>query len=706
MIFNFSGNLTKFIKQISFICYFFCLSLSAQDETIDSLKLEIKTAKHDTTLCLALSDLGEYIFNQTPDSAIILWEKVVKISTENLKTTTDKNTRSTFTFLLARAYQNYGYYHQTHTGPDEGLKYFKKSLAVNTERGDKVNMANCFVDIGQIYFRKGDVLQALEQYHKALKIFEKINSLNDMAFCLGNMGNLYAAQNDLENALSYLNRSAKLYEKDKSKNGLAFALTGISSIYSEKGDPECKDKPDVCNIKSKEKALKGYLRVLDLWTSENNQSGIASVSLYIASLYRSQNNLEKAFEYANRALILNESLKAKPGISASANILASIMFDKGNVKSAEQYANKSMKVAKELGYPKILMSVSGTLKKIYEKQNNYKGALEMYELSVKMRDSLNNETTRKTSIKKQFELEYEMQAEKDSILNASKIEKEQLKHEQAITQQRLYTLGGILGFALMLVVAVVSFRAYKSKQKTNIIITQQNVKIEMANKDLERQHLLNQKIFSVISHDFRGPILSLNLVLNKFKDSSTNEKFNNYIKDIGTSVQNANTVLNNLLNWAKTEIAVESFDKSDCLINEVIVKTEREFEEKLREKNLEIIKEIPEHAKMKLPHDILQIAIRNLISNAIKFSNPNNKIEVSYEEKGVLSIKDFGIGISPEKTALLFNSQVNAGIGTNKEEGFGIGLYIVSELLYKYGFKINVESNPGEGTSFNIMPVK
>jgi len=332
--------------------------------------------------------------------------------------------------------------------------------------------------------------------------------------------------------------------------------------------------------------------------------------------------------------------------------------------------------------------------------------LEMYELSVKMRDSLNNETTRKTSIKKQFELEYEMQAEKDSILNASKIEKEQLKHEQAITQQRLYTLGGILGFALMLVVAVVSFRAYKSKQKTNIIITQQNVKIEMANKDLERQHLLNQKIFSVISHDFRGPILSLNLVLNKFKDSSTNEKFNNYIKDIGTSVQNANTVLNNLLNWAKTEIAVESFDKSDCLINEVIVKTEREFEEKLREKNLEIIKEIPEHAKMKLPHDILQIAIRNLISNAIKFSNPNNKIEVSYEEKGVLSIKDFGIGISPEKTALLFNSQVNAGIGTNKEEGFGIGLYIVSELLYKYGFKINVESNPGEGTSFNIMPVK
>jgi two-component system sensor histidine kinase/response regulator len=694
-----------FKLQLMFCLCALALNLNAQDETIDSLKLEIKTAKHDTTRCIALVELGEYIFNQTPDSALVLWQKVVETSNENLKKTTDKNSRSTFTFLLARAYQNYGYYHQTYSGPDEGLKYFKKSLVLNEERGDKENMANCLVDIGQIYFRKGNVLQALEYYHKALKVFEKINSFDNMAFCLGNMGNLYAAQNDLENALNYLNRSAKLYEKNKSNSGLAFALTGISSIYSDKGDPQCKQTPAICNTKSKEKALKGYLKVLELWTSENNQSGIASVSLYIASLYRNQGDLTKALEYATRALNLNESLKAKPGISASANILANIMFDKGDIKSAEQFADKSMKVATELGYPKILMSVSSTLKKIYEKQNNYKGALEMEELSVKMRDSLNNETTRKTSIKKQFELEYEMQAEKDSILNASKIEKEALRHEQAIAQQRIYTFGGILGFMFMLIVAIVSFRAYKIKQSANTIITQQSAKIEMANKDLQRQHLLNQKIFSVISHDFRGPILSLNLLLNKFKDSSNNEKLNKYLKDINVSVHNANTVLNNLLNWAKTEIAVESFDKSDCNVDEVVFKTEQEFEEKLSEKNLEIVKHIPKDATIMLPHDILQIAIRNLISNAIKFSNADSKIEISYDQdKTSFIVKDFGVGISPEKQALLFNNQVNAGIGTNKEEGFGIGLYIVSELLYKYGFKINLESKLNEGTTFNIIP--
>jgi signal transduction histidine kinase len=227
----------------------------------------------------------------------------------------------------------------------------------------------------------------------------------------------------------------------------------------------------------------------------------------------------------------------------------------------------------------------------------------------------------------------------------------------------------------------------------------------MVNKDLERQHLLNQKIFSVISHDFRGPILSLNLVLNKFKDSSDNEKFNKYLKDINTSVHNANTVLNNLLNWAKTEIALESFDKSDCLVDEVVFKTELEFEEKLSEKNLELVKHISKDATVMLPHDILHIALRNLISNAIKFSTINSKIEIGFDEqKSELSVKDFGTGITEEKTALLFNGQVNAAIGTAKEEGFGIGLYIVSELLYKYGFKINAESKLNEGTTFSIVP--
>ncbi|PBQ32689.1 hypothetical protein CNR22_13200 [Sphingobacteriaceae bacterium] len=696
--------LARLIRHISLVCCFLSLSLSAQKSMLDSLRLEIQTTKQDTIRAWCLNDVGELLYAQYPDSAIIFWQKSAQFCSDKLKTATDKKIRHAFLAAQARAWVNCGTYYQASLGPDEGLKYFKKSMDVSTQIADKDGEAICLLSMGNAYLRKGDLLQALEYYHKALKIFEKIDSPSNMAYCLGNIGNLYAELDDIENALKYTNRSAKIYEKLNNQPGLAFALSGVSAIYRDNGDPECKDLPAVCDSKSKNKSLQGYLKVLDIWSKAGEPSGIANAASNIAAIYRIQGDLVKALQYATSSYTLYESLNNKQGISASANVLARIMEDKGDFKAAEKYAARSLAIAKDIGNMRTMSAVPLILKRIYERKGDYKAALEMNELSVRMRDSISNENTRKKSIKKQFEVEYQKQAEKDSILNVIKIEKAQLKHEQAIGQQRIYTFGGIFGSVLMLIVALVSFRAYKTKQKANTIISKQNAQIEISNKDLQRQHMLNQKIFSVISHDFRGPILSLNLVLNRFKDASTNEKLNGYLKDIGTSVHNANTVLNNLLNWAKTEIALESFDKTDCSIEEVVEKTEKEFAEKLDEKNIEIVRHIPAGAMIRLPHDILQIAIRNLISNAIKFSHGGGKIEIVFNaDKESLVIKDFGTGMSAEKLAQLFNNQVNAAVGTNKEEGFGIGLYIVSELLYKYGFTISVESVPGEGAAFQIV---
>ncbi|MES2760960.1 MAG: tetratricopeptide repeat protein [Bacteroidota bacterium] len=683
------------------------VTLNAQDEVIDSLKLKINTAKHDTTLCIALNALAEYIYHQAPDSAFVLLQKTIQIAAKNLKNPQDKNSQFIFSDVMAWAYLDIGVYHQSRKGPDEALKYLKKALAISTEIDSKACMANCLVDIGHVYYRKGHVLQALEYYHQGLKIYEKIDSPSSMAYCLGNIGNLYVAQGELENGFNYLNRSAKMYEKDNNNPGVAFALNGIADMYNEKGNPTCKRLKEECTKESKEKALTIYLKVLDLWNADQSKGGIAKTCRKIASVYRDQGNLEKAFNYANRSLVLYELIKNRDGTGETASMLANIVFDQGKVNLAETYADKAMKMGEILGNPHILQAASTILKKIYQKQNNYKGALEMQELSIKMRDSLNNETTRKISIKKQFAVEYEKQAEKDSILNVIKIEKEQFKHEQAIGKQRLYTTCGILGFVLMLMVTTILFRAFKAKQKANTIITQQSAKIEMANKDLERQHLLNQKIFSVISHDFRGPILSLNLVLNKFKNNSEDEKLNKYLKDIGTSVHNANTVLNNLLSWAKAEINLGSYDQLTSVVADVAAKVANEFRDKLEDKKLELIQHIPDTAQIPIPSDILTIALRNLISNAIKFSNTGNKIELSYDElSGTITVADHGLGMTPEKLDLLFKQQVSSDAGTQKEQGFGMGLYIVSELLYKYNYTITAESKLTEGTIFTIFGIK
>jgi signal transduction histidine kinase len=91
------------------------------------------------------------------------------------------------------------------------------------------------------------------------------------------------------------------------------------------------------------------------------------------------------------------------------------------------------------------------------------------------------------------------------------------------------------------------------------------------------------------------------------------------------------------------------------------------------------------------------------VSHAIKFSHPESTVEISfYDQEKQLKIVDYGIGIDPEKIKDLFTKEVVSDFGTNYEPGFGIGLYIVAELLRKYDCSIKVDSDPGKETIFTI----
>lgn len=270
------------------------------------------------------------------------------------------------------------------------------------------------------------------------------------------------------------------------------------------------------------------------------------------------------------------------------------------------------------------------------------------------------------------------------------------KLQATIAKQKIIVWTISIAILIFSVLLWFLFQAVKQRNKTN-------EQLASANNDLKRLNVLNQKIFTVISHDFKTPMLTLSMLVNGFKKKTADTQMLDHINEVSNQFDNANTILNNLLNWSKTEIAVAQDLQEFCNLNEIVDETVLQVKLLAQAKGISFDCEIPENTIVKLPPDILKIVLRNLVSNAIKFSYENAVVKIVFDKQsGLLKVIDHGTGIKPEKMTQLFNKDVISSFGTNKEPGFGIGLYIVHELLYKYNCSIRVQSELEKETIFTI----
>jgi signal transduction histidine kinase len=270
------------------------------------------------------------------------------------------------------------------------------------------------------------------------------------------------------------------------------------------------------------------------------------------------------------------------------------------------------------------------------------------------------------------------------------------KLQETIARQRIIVWTISIAILIFSALLWFLFQAVKQRNKTN-------KQLASANNDLKRLNVLNQKIFTVISHDFKTPMLTLSMLVNGFKKKTADAQMLDHINEVSNQFDNANTILNNLLNWSKTEIAVAQDLQESCNLNEIVDETVLQVKLLAQAKGISFECEIPENTIVKLPPDILKIVLRNLVSNAIKFSYENAVVKIVFDKQsGLLKVIDHGTGIKPEKLTQLFNKDVISSFGTNNEPGFGIGLYIVHELLYKYNCSIRVQSELEKETIFTI----
>jgi signal transduction histidine kinase len=282
--------------------------------------------------------------------------------------------------------------------------------------------------------------------------------------------------------------------------------------------------------------------------------------------------------------------------------------------------------------------------------------------------------------------------EKD--LENAKLKQVNTEKENTLSKQRILILGISIG---LLILSILAYFLYNSIKQRNKI----NAKLDSANKDLNRLNVLNQKIFSVISHDFKGPITTLKMMLSKEDIINQSSSISTYLKDIKQQLDQSDNMLNSLLDWAKTELMVNIANKNEINLKNTVATACNELSAKAQDKKITLNNTIPEGSTANFNASVLGIVLRNVLSNAIKFSFENTEIDIFYAENS-LFIKDYGKGIDAKKLEKLFKQNLNPGLGTHFESGFGIGLYLCQELMIKNNGILSVENNQTEGCTFRI----
>lgn len=239
-------------------------------------------------------------------------------------------------------------------------------------------------------------------------------------------------------------------------------------------------------------------------------------------------------------------------------------------------------------------------------------------------------------------------------------------------------------------------------------------KLNNSEKRLKEINATKNKLFSIIAHDLRGPIGGikslLELLISNFNLSDI-KKIQEMLEVIQVSANSTYELLENLLTWAKAQQNEIKFAPEEIHLNKIVSQTIDLFTELSKNKEVVINCDIPENSFVFADKNMVMTVLRNLMSNAIKFSSKGGNIQIILEKKDkefLIIVKDEGTGIEAENISKLFKKTEHISTyGTNGEKGTGLGLLLCLEFIEKHGGKIWVDSELDKGSAFKFtLPFK
>ncbi|MEA3495896.1 MAG: tetratricopeptide repeat-containing sensor histidine kinase [Bacteroidota bacterium] len=547
------------------------------------------------------------------------------------------------TLLLGTTYKNIG----KHT---EAIKITLELLKVCEKKGYKDKQANCLTDLAE-YCRASRQFKAGIEYSKqAIRIVKKTNNEKTLANVFNRLSAIHYELNEVKLSRMYIDSAIKLCEEINFLELMPNNLDILGAIYSNQGKYD--------------KAITIYHKVIKI-NDEIGANEKENINTYI--------NLSRAYYF-------------------------STAYDSGLF-----YARKSYKLAEIFNIPIYKENSAMLLAWIYAATNDYKNAYRFLDTTISVGYYLYNKNKNQqiSELNKKYEIEKNIQ---------------KIKNQNLIIKQKKITNYFLIAGIVSLFILFIGFLFfYKNIKKKNILLNKKNEKIlsqrnelQYFTKELEDANKMKDRFFSIIAHDLKSPISSLlglsELLYEDFEDFDSND-VKKIIGTIYKASDNTLNLLDNLLEWSRTQTNKIKYKPSIVNINEIIQSNIELNKSVANIKSLKIIFEPKENVAVITDKNMFDTILRNFISNAIKFTS-HGQIEIQTKitnEECIVSVNDTGKGMSEDLLSKMFKIDENTVTdGTNGEKGTGLGLILCKELVQMNQGKIEVESTLGKGSKFSF----
>jgi signal transduction histidine kinase/Tfp pilus assembly protein PilF len=586
-----------------------------------------------------------------------------------------------------RAYQNLGVLYSISGDYSSALRYDNMALQQSLDNRDSSNLSVDYNNVASDYYDLGEYDEAYFYFTQSYKIARTQDDSLRMAIALHNVGRVFKELGQYDRALEHLNLSMDMSRRIDDIEGIPYSLDEIGDVMIRQGEYDS--------------ALNILLRSVSLTRAQNLLILEPKTLTKLATVHVHAGNYANALSYYDTTFILHEKTGNDFGIAEVELGRGQVYVKQGKYDQAMLSIERSLTLAKQTNARVLVIRGHQTMSGLYELKKDYRNSLAYFKQYKQLEDSLFSQDMQEKLLRDQIRFKTE---EKDTEIAA--LNEERNLKDDTIKRQEFVRNILVVVMALSVILLATVYRSGQRRRQINTLLLRHQQEMETRSEELERLNQVKDKFFSIISHDLRSPINALAGLLDLLdKGAVKPEELSRHIHELKSRFNHTRTLLNNLLDWTLLQM-----DKLNLQPTRIDLR-------KMVDENIQLLGSIP-NKQIRLHNQVgantigfadsntVNLVLRNLMTNAIKFTNDGGEVVIGADDKGdewLITVSDNGVGINQEVLNILFDKTAPYTTrGTANEKGTGLGLILCKEFVEKNGGKIFVESQVGKGSKFSF----